>query len=53
MRYPCRQCEAEKPEAEVLTRFVVYGKERIRFKSCLECRKVARKNYRKKKEKVQ
>ena len=48
MRYPCRVCEAEKPEAEVLTRFVVYGKERIRFKACESCRKLARKNYRKK-----
>ena len=41
-----------KPESEVITRFTVYGKERIRFKACDECRRLSRKVYRKKKEAV-
>lgn len=52
MRYPCRGCNQTKPESEVITRFTVYGKERIRFKQCEECRRLARKVYRKAKEEV-
>lgn len=51
----CRSCGKPKPVLEVATIFNVYGKERVRFKSCVECRRLARKVYRenkKKKEKV-
>ena len=49
MTYPCRICGARKPEKEVVTIFSVYGKNRVRFKSCLECRRLARVAYQQKK----
>ena len=50
----CRSCNTPKPVSEVATFFNVYGKERVRFKSCGECRRLARKVYRdnRKKEKA-
>jgi len=44
---PCRQCHEMRPKDEVLTRFKAYGKDRWRFKMCLECRRLAKKVYRK------
>lgn len=50
MNYPCRQCNKLKPEDEVISRFTVYGKKRIRFRQCKECMRLAKKAYRNKKE---
>jgi len=53
MKYLCRGCGLEKPDSEVLTKFVTYGQERYRFHLCRECKRLARMSYRhKKKEKA-
>ena len=53
MKFPCRSCGAPKPEKEVITRFKVYGLDRLRFKMCRECLRLALKAYRlKQKEKL-
>ena len=44
----CRVCETPVPFKEVVTRFMLWGKERVRFRMCSDCRKQRRKDARKK-----
>lgn len=43
----CRRCGNEKPSEELTTRFTLWGKERVRFHQCDECKRLAKKSYRK------